>query len=174
MLTAERLRELLHYDPETGAFTWRPREVRSGAERTDKSWNSAHAGKEAGCVSKALGYRIIRIDQRDYYAHRLAFLYMKGRWPKGRLDHEDTDRSNNKWKNLRKATHSQNLANRGRCRTNTTGFKGVRFHKQRRRYTAQIVVNYKQHYLGLFDTPEEAHAAYCTAAEKHFGEFARP
>lgn len=162
-ITAVRLRELLHYDPETGIFTWRVNRGRM-----------AKAGFVAGTTSLQ-GYRTLRIDASQYKANCLAWLYMMGKWPNADVDHRDGDRLNDKWGNLRLATRSQNAANRKTHSNNNSGFKGAHFRKDRRtrRWAASICVNYNQIHLGFFDTPEEAHAAYVIAAQKHFGEFAR-
>ena len=92
MLTYERLRELLHYDPETGAFTWIKSTYRKG-----------QPGTPAGCLSKRLGYILIGIDKRLYYAHRLAFLWMTKQWPEKEVDHINLDKADNRWANLRPA-----------------------------------------------------------------------
>lgn len=89
------------------------------------------------------------------------------------VDHEDRDGLNNRRKNLRLCTFSQNLQNQKRYSNNTTGYKGVSFHKIMDKYQAYINVNKKRFYLGYFDTPEEAHEAYCKAAIELHGEFAR-
>ena len=73
---------------------------------------------------------------------------------------------------MRKATPSQNKANSGLTITNTTGYKGVSWYSEVGAYRAYITINYKRIYLGFFDTSEKAHAAYCRAADRHFGEFA--
>lgn len=157
MLTAERLRSLLDYDPATGVFLWR---VRRGP--------SALAGSIAGHII-AGGYRLIGVDGTEYYAHRLAWLYVHGAWPTGHIDHQNVTPGDDRISNLREATRSQNLANRPAQSNNTSGLKGVSFHKGAGRWRATI-----QHkYLGLFDTAEEAHAAYRAAASRVFGEFAR-
>lgn len=159
MITQDRLKELLHYDPEIGIFTQRLRRPR------------VRVGDIAG-YSESSGYWRIHVDGRKYLAHRLAWLYVTGEWPIF-VDHEDLDKSNNRFGNLRKATRSQNGINRSRFPNNTSGFKGVSFCKRTRNYMARIQVNGSSLFLGCFNKAEEAHAAYVAAAEKYFGEFAR-
>jgi len=158
-LTAERLRELLSYDPDTGFFVWRVQKGRRG-----------NVGERAGSIG-GFGYRQVRIDGTTYREHRLAWFYMTGAWPTGEMDHRDTDRTNNAWHNLRLATRSQNMANR-RAK-NRHGFKGINYIRKTGRWLAQICVNYKKMHVGVYSTREEAHAAYVEAAIKHHGEFAR-
>jgi hypothetical protein len=98
---------------------------------------------------------------------------MTGSLPEHEVDHRDGDGLNNRWDNIREATSAQNKHNRGVNKNNTTGFKGVYMDKRSGRYVAQITIDYKGYQLGRFYTAEEAHACYCAAAEKHFGEFAR-
>lgn len=160
-LTAERLRELLHYNPETGVFTWLE------ARRCGRT------GKNAGTL-KPNGYVEIEIEQRSYKAHRLAFLYMTGEWPDADVDHKNRRRADNRWTELRPASRAENLANSGPRRNNTSGFKGVSKRADTGRWRAQFRVGGKSVALGSFDTPEEAHQAYMAAAREHFGEFARP
>jgi hypothetical protein len=160
VLTRELLRSLLHYNPETGVFSWR-------VDRGGK----ARAGDEAGYLKD--GYVRIEIAGKGYRAHRLAYLYMTGTFPDFEVDHEDTNKANNRWRNLRPATRSKNLGNVGLMRTNTSGFKGAMWHKRIRRWQAMICVNRQKFHLGYHDTPEEAHAAYMAAANTHFKEFAR-
>jgi hypothetical protein len=161
-LTAERLRELLSYDSETGVWTTR---VSSHNGR----WK---AGRIAGVLSR--GYRVIRVDGWLYLSSRLAVLYMTGEWPAEEVDHKDTNRSNDRWLNLREATRQQNASNRPISPNNKSGLKGATFRKGRRRpWFAQIVVANRNISLGYFATKEAAHAAYCAAAREHYGEFAR-
>jgi hypothetical protein len=161
MLTRARLIELLDYDAGTGIFRWRsPRGPRPSASI-------------AGIVD-AQGYAKIVIDYKPYLAHRLAWFCMTGEWPDGTIDHANGNRDDNRFSNLRSATYSQNQWNARTRVDNSSGLKGASFHKRAGRWMATICVNRKQHYLGLHDTPEAAHAAYCEAARKHFGEFARP
>jgi hypothetical protein len=155
-LTLARLRELMEYCPETGEFRWR---VRRGGR--------APAGSVAGSV-EGRGYTQIRIDGRHYMAHRLAWLWTFGRWPPAQIDHRDRDRSNNRISNLRKATNGQNNANGAGW--SASGFKGVS--KVGGRWMARIRRDKRERYLGLFETPEEAHAAYCRAAADLHKDFA--
>ena len=157
-LTAERLRELLHYDPKTGIFTWLV------------SRRVVRAGDQAGTV-KEDGYLYIKIDQRSHLGHRLAWLYMTGKWPPDQVDHRDLVGSHNWWENLRLADNSQNNAN-SECRA-ASGIKGVTWVESRKRWQAQITVHGRNIFLGRFSEAGEAAAAYATAARAHFGEFAR-
>lgn len=164
MLTQQTLKKLMHYDPYTGVFT-----------RIKSPWHPASVGVEAGSTKKHgnVFYREISIFNRPYQGHRLAFLYMTGEWPNGLVDHKDRDGLNNRWVNLRIATLSQNAANAKRYSTNSSGFKGVTYHRGVGRWQAQIKKDGKNFYLGLHDTPETAHAAYVAKAQELFGEFAR-
>ena len=170
-LTAAEVRAVLHYDPVTGIFTWRYRPDRR------PEWNTRYAGKEAGAIkhggSPDLRYRVIRLNDVLYRAHRLAWLYVKGSWPPGDIDHEDGDGLHNWWTNLRPADTSQNAANASMRSDNVSGFKGVSFDTRSQKYRAQIQHRGIRHELGLHDTPELAHAAYVKASVRLNGEFAR-
>jgi hypothetical protein len=161
MVTYERLRELLDYDPETGVFRWKI--YRNGR---------AKVGYIAGGFDKC-GHRRIAIDGRFYPSHRLAWLYQTGKWPVALIDHINMVPDDNRFCNLREATKSQNGWNTGKRSDNTSGFKGVTWAKNVRRWMAQIQVHGKNKHLGTFDTPEQAHAAYAAAAKEFHGEFAR-
>lgn len=158
-LTADRLREVLRYSPSTGEFHWR---IMCSARRP--------AGMLAGDKKKGSGYILIGVDGCRYRAHRLAWLYMTGEWPKQQVDHKDRNRSNNKWENLREASQQQNSANMRR--PSRSGLKGV-FSRTPTRWIASIAVDRRTIYLGTFTTAEQASAAYTAAAKKYFGEFAR-
>ena len=129
-------------------------------------------GTKAGTVL-ANGYVHIGFCRRYYKAHRLAWLLMTGSWPSALIDHVNGVKSDNRWSNLREATRTQNAANARLAVHNSSGFKGVSFHARRGRWQANIRTEGRYRYLGLFDTAEEAHAAYSREAKKHFGEFAR-
>ncbi len=164
-LDIDRLQEVLDYDPETGILTWR---IRTGP--------MCKFDVPAGHVRRSSGYRVIRIDGKEYYAHQLAWLHFYGVPPEGDLDHRNTKRADNGIGNLREATRTQNACNRNRSSTNTTGFKGVaRFNNRytRAKYRSSIRLNGKRIFLGLFHTPEAAYEAYCKKARELHGEFHR-
>ena len=155
------LRELLDYNPGTGAFTWRNRSIKwFKSERSQKSWNAKWAGKPAGRINN--GYVTVSLLGVDQYAHRLAWLYMKGSWPL-EIDHGDRDGTNNAWANLEDSDRFRNNQNKGIMATNTSGFTGVT--RSLNKWQAKITRNGVETYLGTFDTPEEAAQAYRTAEE---------
>lgn len=156
------LKKLLRYDPETGIF-WRIK-ARTGP--------NARVGMRAGWL-RSDGYWGIKIGPKEYKASRLAWFYVTGAWPKAEMDHIDSDRSNNRWINLREATRQQNNVNRRPY--NATGFKGVFMVKKspKKPFGASIRVNGKAHYLGCYSSKEEANKAYCEAAIKFHGVYAR-
>lgn len=166
MPTAEYVRSILDYDPETGILTWKPRADRS------KSWNTRFAGTRAGWEydEKGILYRRISLDGKTYREARLIYLWMTGNWPTEEIDHADVDGTNNKWANIRPATRSQNGCNRGRHSNNKVQFKGVT--QKGNRFRARIKVNKQEIHLGMFDTAPLAHQAYCEAARVHHKEFA--
>jgi hypothetical protein len=115
------------------------------------------------------GYRCIAVDGKQYMAHRLAWLYVYGRFPKGGLDHKNRVAADNRISNLRNANQSQNSGNKKVHVNNRLGLKGVR--KMHKNWQARIMLNGSAIYLGTFATPEAAHLAYCRAAKKLYGEF---
>lgn len=169
-LTHARLKSLLHYDPQTGIFTWLWRaEAEFKTKNAHRTWNSRYAGLAAGVSTHS--YRKISIDDRKYYAHRLAWFYVTGEWPAGLVDHENENGSDNRWENLRDATKRTNVANRLLPnKTNTTGFKGVTLHRDGR-YIAQCSLEGGPRYLGIFDTAEKAHAVYARAVGDRVGPY---
>lgn len=155
------LRDALNYDQDSGTFTWR-------------IWvsPSARPGSSAGTRDRK-GHVRIKFGQQRIAAHRLAWLFVTGSWPDGQIDHVNRDRGDNRFCNLRLATNSQNQANCWRSSSNSSGFKGVSWSKKDRKWRAQIKVGGAYRFLGNFDTPEQASAAYAAVAIEHFGEFAR-
>lgn len=167
-LTQARLKEVLHYEPKTGVFTWITNVI------CGKGRAIVKAGDIAGgvVVKRGASYLMIGVDGGRYLAHRLAFLYMEGEMP-SLVDHEDTCGLNNSWGNIRPATTSQNNSNTRVSKNNKTGIKGVMRDKHGKKWVAQIKPNGKSTHLGTFETKEEASAAYAKAAKEIFGEFAR-
>lgn len=159
-LTAQRLREALHYDPDTGVFTWRPLVL--SQKRTTR-----RAGRRAGWQT-ALGYVYIGIDGAQYGAHRLAWLYQAGAWPEQDVDHINGRRADNRWANLRDVAHRMNVENQRAAPSSnqSTRLLGVTFHKPSGLYLSQIKSKGKKHYLGYFKTPEPAHEAYLAAKRR--------
>jgi hypothetical protein len=149
MLTAERLRSLMRYEPDTGLFFWKNHSV------------------PAGCFD-GHGYRVICVDGRLHRAHRLAWLYRHGKMPNGDIDHIDGDRCNNRIANLRDVCRSRNLLNRHSPRPeNRLGIIGVR--KKRSKYEARIQFRGKRIALGTYATPEQASRAVEDARTKLIG-----
>lgn len=120
----------------------------------------------------AQGYRRVKFDNKLYLAHRLAWFLHHGEWPTRTLDHINEIKADNRLANLRLATRNQNGYNKGKPKTNTSGYKGVHWHKRDKHWRAQIAFDGKHVNLGGFATAEEAYVAYCTAAAKYHGEFA--
>lgn len=148
-LTAQRLRELVHYDPATGAMT-------------------RHSTGATLATKMPQGHLRGSVDGVEYLLHRLAWLYMTGEWPSGEIDHIDGDGSNNRWANLRDTTKRTNQQNRRRANKNSkSGLLGASWRKDRGHWTARILVGKRYMYLGRFETAEEAHAAYVEAKRIH-------
>lgn len=168
MITRERLVERLDYNSETGVFTWRGVQ---GSSRCDKIWNTRYAGQRAGCVNPA-GYRRIRIDDVYYRAHRLAWLYVHGVWPKEEVDHINRVRDDDSIRNLRLASRRQNCANTKAQSRSKSGIKGVIWNPHRGKWQANICWGGKGIYLGAFSDISDAANAYAKAASELHGEFA--
>lgn len=156
-LTQARLQKLLRYDPETGEFFWRV--VRPRIKPGDRAGYLNDSGS---------GYWFISVDGNLYRAHRLAWFYVFGHFPK-EIDHKNRVRSDNRIKNLRIATRRQTRANSATAIKNRTGFRGIT--QRGNTWLAMVRRNGKSTYLGSFSTPEAAHAAYCRAGRELYGEF---
>jgi hypothetical protein len=154
------LKEYLDYNKDTGLFTW------------NKSKGRAKAGSVAG-TPHSHGYVNIMVSGHMFYAHRLAWLYHYGNIPDVGIDHINMIKNDNRIQNLRLATQSQNQGNITKRVDNKSGYKGVSWSKGCKKWLAQITLNGKAFNLGVYETKEKAYAAYCEAAVKNRGEFAR-
>ena len=161
IITQNELKQILHYDQDTGIFTW--------IKRTSIR---IMVGKVAGSLTNT-GYFCIRINGRIYLSHRLAWLYMHGSLPKKLIDHINLDRKDNRISNLREATQSENMRNSGLKKSNTHGVKGVSLDKRDMVWFARARVNSKVIYLGRFKTKEEAAKVYDDFIKLHHGAFYR-
>lgn len=162
-LTAQRARSLFRYDAATGDLKWTIR--KSGKIPADLT---------AGYLDEE-GYRVVRVDGVNYRAHRVIWLIVFGKWPKAMLDHKNGDRSDNRLKNLREASNSQNQMNKVPKRGSQSGFKGVVVIRKPYglRYRPQIYESGKLRTFGLYRSAEEAHAVYQREAAARFRDFAR-
>ncbi|NDE62306.1 MAG: HNH endonuclease [Cyclobacteriaceae bacterium] len=161
MITHENLKAILNYNSLTGVFTWaspRPK---------------IRVGQKAGYLHKS-GYFHIEIKGKYYAAHRLAWFYMTGKWPKDQIDHINRNKTDNRFENLRECSNGQNRANSKTA--NKHGLKGISYKKwmTKKPWQAQITHKKRVIYLGCFASAEEAHSAYCSASEKLNGIFSRP
>ena len=155
-LPPEEIRQLLAYDPASGVLTWTDRH----------SIRIPHAGAVAGTIDR-FGYVLISVKYRRIRGHTLAWVIQTGRYPEKEIDHINGIRSDNRWANLREADRCKNMQNlQGARRDNQTGLLGVTPHSGGKYFTAEIRANRKRHYLGCFDTPEQAHAAYMEAKKR--------
>lgn len=159
------LRKLLHYNPDTGIWTWLspPTGRHVVGKRADFHYDRGYAR-----------LRLVKVEKSylQCLSHRLAWFYMTGVWPPDEVDHKNNEPSDNRWNNLRLATRTQNVANATRPSHNTSGLKGVsRIKKHPRRWRACITQNKKQTSLGWFDCPAAAYFAYVIAADKTHGAF---
>lgn len=168
MVTHNELKSILAYDPATGNFTWKFR------ADVPAWWNTKYVGNRAGSID-AHGYLVLRINSQTFKAHRIAWFYMMGEMPKTDLeiDHINGDRLDNSSSNLRIANNLQNAANAGiRC-DNSSGVKGVSWHRRIHKWQAQINECGRRTSLGCFDSISAAHRAYQERALLIHGEFVR-
>ncbi|KKX25303.1 HNH endonuclease [Rhizobium sp. LC145] len=160
-LTQSKLKEALEYDPATGEFRW----LQTNSHRRI-------AGMDAGGLG-VHGYWRVSVYGHRYYAHRLAWFYMTGEWPKQHIDHVNLDKRDNRFANLRLATPPQNNVNTGLKVSNSSGFVGVNFDRRSGKWLARVRANGKRVNLGLFETAEAAARARDAYAMRNHGEFFR-
>lgn len=160
MITQAELKERLNYDADIGIFTWKV----------------SHGKVKAGCVAGSFdkdNYIRIRLNKKDYRAHRLAWLYMYGEFPNGKLDHANRITNDNRISNLRLATNEQNSFNSKLRTDNTTGIKNVYWNKVRNKWQVSLSINKKLETIGYFDDIEFADLVATEARNKYHGNFVR-
>ena len=147
MLTQARLKELLHYDPETGIFRWLTDicNVKAGDVAGTSKNDSSHKGRRA-----------ISIDRTTYHASRLAWLYIEGYLPEHEIDHINRDQTDDRWSNLRHVTRSCNARNCGVYKNNTSRVTGVRWDQKRKKWKVDISLSGRRKWLGRFEDFTEA------------------
>jgi len=161
LLTQDKLREFLHYDQDSGVFTWKV-----------KRRPCFNVGDEAGGEGASKdGYIRIRVNRIKYLAHRLAWLYVLGQFPPYHIDHINGNRKDNRIANLRQATRIENARNRARRKDNTSGFTGVSFDNKTKKWKVQCSAEGKRIVIGYFKTPLEASEVYEKFISDHWGDF---
>lgn len=156
------IKDIFDYSPETGELRWKFR-----LSKRVQLHAVAGSFDDQGRIK-------IGIRGRDYFAHRIIWVWMTGKWPTKEVDHINENKADNRWTNLRQATPSQNHRNRGMQRNNTTGYKGVTFVKSRNCYIGGVKLNGKRYNCGpTFKTAKEAYEAVCALAKKLHGEWSK-
>lgn len=156
-ISHEELKRLLHYDPETGVWTW--------------LCGRLH-GRIAGCIDKSRGnYLFIMVKRRKYRAHLLAWFYMTGSWPSHLVDHRDRKKNNSAFSNLRPATKTQNATNANLYSNNTSGFKGVYLNRKTRSWRVEINHGGKKLGFGSYACRPAAHFVHLVEYDRLFGEY---
>lgn len=143
MINQKELKELVNYDPETGIFTH----------------IKARRKVKVGCIAgtpHSCGYWRICLLGKNYLAHRLAWLYMTGEFPKYQMDHINHDRNDNRFSNICEATNQTNHMNRPMQKNNKSGFVGVYFSNTYNKWVAELKLFGKKKYLGKYDCLEDA------------------
>ena len=154
MITQERLKEFVKYNPVIGKFTWVANKARGSI------------GAEAGAIDDRK-YKHLQIDNKQYLVHRLIWLYMTGCFPRNEIDHINRDPSDNSWKNLRLASRSDNQKNQSKRSDNTSGIVGVHMHKPSGKWHVRIGISGVHKYIGSFSDKQKA-IAVRKAAEVAF------
>ena len=155
-LTQKELKKVLYYNADTGVFI-----------RIKRTSNSVKIGDASGYLDKSNGYIKINVMGKQYFSHRLACLYMKGRWPKCQMDHIDHVRDNNRWLNLRESSNQENCKNRTLQSNNTSGVCGVTWFERDKKWKAQIKCGIKNINLGHFTDKFEAICSRKSANNKY-------
>ena len=156
MVTQKRLHELFTYDPNIGIFI-----------RKIATAKNVGVGGVAGWLNPEKGYLFMSVDNKPYLAHRLAWLYVHGQFPRNQIDHINHKKTDNRICNLRDVTHKQNHKNRSKQRNNVSGITGVSWHSAASKWSAQIIVDTKSIHLGLYSNKQEAAEARRMAEQKY-------
>lgn len=162
--TQKFLKSIMRYNKRTGVFTWKRR------SDVPHRINKQHAGKRAGSVSTN-GRRIIKIDGIFYYASILAWIYVTGRQSKFEIDHKNRIKSDDRFNNLREATHAQNSRNRVHPTVPKSGERNIHFHTESNVYMVKFMINRRYRYFGSFRTVAEAIPVRDRVARKLHGKF---
>ena len=170
-LTAEIARELLTYNPDTGKLYWKERSEKKYYKNykiSMKKWNLRWAGKEAFTTisyreTGKIGGLHGGFFNKDFRAHRIAWLIYYGEWPKNQIDHINQDPTDNRIENLRDVTQLENLKNQALRSNNKSGYIGVHFEKSKQKYRVRVQINNSKKHIGYYNTIEEAVAARAVA-----------
>ena len=167
--SADDLRKLLTYEPETGKLFWkeRPREMFE-SQRDFSAWNARFSGKEGLGSIGTNGYKHGAIKNKTFNTHRVVWCLCYGEWPGQNIDHVNGVRTDNSISNLRNVSHAENQKNQKRSKRNTSGHTGVHWLTGVGKWYAQIMAGRQKYHLGYFDRLEDAVAAR-RAAEREFG-----
>ena len=155
------LQAVINYNPDTGIIT------RTVSRRGDR------IGKPAGCISHTTGYNFVSIFNKQYPAHRLAWLYTYGEWPTCEIDHINGNRTDNRIANLRLSTKTQNGCNKKIGSQNTTGYKNVYWYKAYQKWVVNVKIHKKMHFFGYYSDLNEAIQVARRERVRLHGEFAR-
>ena len=175
----EVLRQLLRYEPDTGKLFWLPRPLEAFKDSYHRrevywaAWETRFSGQEAFTARGPKGHKVGIVLGAKAIAHRVIWAMQTGAWPDNQIDHINRDPSDNRWSNLRDATNAENCRNRGISSRNTSGFKGVSWHKRTKVWHSNIKKDGRIYFLGQYTTPELAHAAYVKASMQMHGVFGR-
>lgn len=169
-ITPEVLRELLTYDSDTGALTWKPRGREwFASEQSCRTWNAKFAGKLAFRTPK--DGRSDRLTGgvlgRRFYASRVAWAIFHGSWPVHAIDHINGDETDDRISNLRDVRQSENCRNASRRKDNSSGVPGVSWSKERGKWLVNISAEKGARYVGTFDRKADAIAARKDAEREH-------
>jgi hypothetical protein len=167
----EWLLQRFDYTPETGELRWRTRPLSDFPDQHQaNATNARFAGKQAGTPG-AMGHLHVTVQGTRLLAHRIAWMIAYGEPPASGIDHVDGNPANNALSNLRLADQSKNNHNARKRKSNRL-FKGVS--RWNNKFRARLTHNGRELHIGAYDTPEEAHAAYCRVAASLRGDFFNP